>query len=118
MEAKTKMTPEDEKNILDAIKTMKEIDKQIQNPDRQGMIEVLKEQGMIEVLKEAKKKALFEITLLEAHLPKSDFKPFEKCDNDSLYNNLPLYKKGIVNYCINKFGEEVFNEYLKRQRCR
>ena len=103
------MTPEDEKNILDAIKTMKEIDKQIQNPDRQGMIEVLKE---------AKKKALFEITLLEAHLPKSNFKPFEKCDNDSLYNNLPLYKKGIVNYCINKFGEEVFNEYLKRQRCR
>lgn len=100
------MKDEDIKDILDAIKTIDDIDKQIQNPDRQGMIDVLKE---------AKKKALFEITLLEAPLPKSDFKPFEECDPVALYNNLPLYKKGLENYCINKIGEELFNEYRKRQ---
>lgn len=101
------MKDEDIKDILDAIKTINEIDKQIQNPDRQGMIDVLKE---------AKKKALFEITLIESPLPKSSFKPFEECDPVALYNNLPLYKKGLVDYCINKFGEEMYNKYYNEKQ--
>ena len=87
------------KDIMDAIKAIKDIEKQIQYPDRQGMIDPLKN---------AKKTALLEITLIEAPLPKSEFKPFEQCDVISLYNNLSLYKKGLEQYCINKVGEEMF----------
>ena len=80
---------EDQKDILEAVEKIKKLQAQRQTPNRNGMIDALKD---------AKNKAPLEITALDA----------------DLYRKLLQYQQGLEHYCIEKIGEKAFDELMKK----
>lgn len=93
-------------DVLDAMNTMRKIEVQMCNPDREGIIQVLLE---------AKQKAQPEISTLEMMNGEYQIFPPEAFSNEQLYAKLRQYWFGLQTYCINKVGEQLYNQ-LKNER--
>lgn len=94
---------ENSKDIIDAIKKIKALQKQQQVPDRNGMISALQD---------AKSTALFEITNLELLQGDANWRPFSNFTDRELYLKLTQYQQGLENYCIAKIGKKAFDKLL------
>ena len=95
------------KDIKEAIEKIKKLNKQKENPDRNGMIEALCE---------AKAKASLEITALELVQGDTRWMPFSDFSDNDLYRKLSQYQKGLENYCIGKVGDEVFKKLVENNK--
>ena len=91
------------KEITDAIIKIKKIQQLRLYPNRQEMIDALKD---------AKTTAFAEIIGLEL-IQCGQFMPFENFTDEQLYNKLEQYEKGLKLHCIGKCGEKIFNELMK-----
>ena len=92
----------DIKDITDSIVKIKRLEQLRRCPNRQGMIDALKE---------AKATAYAEILGLEL-LQSGQFMPFENFTNEQLYNKLEQYENGLRIHCVAKCGEKAFNELM------
>ena len=95
---------EDQKEIIDAIKKIKELQRQQQCPDRNGMISALLN---------AKQSAPIEITALEWLQGDTRLMPWNSFSDVDLYRKLGQYQQGLTNYCIEKVGKRLFDELMK-----
>ena len=80
------------------------LERQMQNPDRNGMIDALKN---------ARVTAQSEITNLELQQGDIYYIPWEFFPDRDLYRKLSQYQNGLRNHLISKIGEKAFNELLK-----
>lgn len=96
---------EEQKDILDIIKKIKELQRQQENPDRNGMISALLE---------AKQTAPLAITALEWIQGDTRLMPWDSFSNADLYRKLAQYQQGLANYCIEKIGKQLFDELMKK----
>ena len=92
------------KDIIDAIKKIKELQRQQQCPDRNGMISALSE---------AKQTAPLAITALELLQGDNRLMPWNSFSDADLYRKLGQYQQGLTNYCIEKVGKRLFDELMK-----
>ena len=95
----------DQKDILEAIETIKKLQAQRQIPDRNGMIDALQD---------AKNKAPLEITALEFSQGDTRWMPFAKFSAAALYRKLSQYQQGLEAYCIEKIGKKAFDELMRK----
>lgn len=95
---------EDQKEIMDAIKKIKELQRQQQCPDRNGMISALSG---------AKLTAPLAITALELLQGDNRLMPWNSFSDADLYRKLGQYQQGLTNYCIEKVGKRLFDELMK-----
>ena len=96
---------EDQKEIMDAIKKIKELQRQQQCPDRNGMISALSG---------AKLTAPLAITALELLQGDNRLMPLNSFSDTDLYRKLGQYQQGLTNYCIEKVGKQLFDELMKK----
>lgn len=96
---------EDQKDILEAVEKIKKLQAQRQTPNRNGMIDALKD---------AKNKAPLEITALEFSQGDTHWMPFTNFSDADLYRKLLQYQQGLERYCIEKIGEKAFDELMKK----
>ncbi len=96
---------EDQKDILEAVEKIKKLQAQRQTPNRNGMIDALKD---------AKNKAPLEITALEFSQGDTHWMPFTNFSDADLYRKLLQYQPGLEHYCIEKIGEKAFDELMKK----
>ena len=96
---------EEQKEIMDAIKKIKELQRQQQHPDRNGMISALID---------AKQTAPLDIIALEQMQTVNCWMPFDAFSNETLYWKLGQYQQGLENYCIEKVGKQMFDEFMKK----
>ena len=93
------------KDIIDAIKKIKELQRQQQCPDRNGMISALSE---------AKQIAPLAITALELLQGDNKLMPQNSFSDADLYRKLGQYQQGLANYCIEKIGKQLYDELMKK----
>lgn len=93
------------KDIIDAIKKIKQLQRQQQCPDRNGMISALSE---------AKQIAPLAITALELLQGDNRLIPWNAFSDADLYRKLGQYQQGLTNYCIEKVGKCLFDELMKK----
>ena len=96
---------EEEKEILDAIQKIKELQRQKQCPDRNGMISALSE---------AKQTAPLAITALELLQGDNRLMPWNSFSDADLYRKLGQYQQGLKNFCIEKIGKQLYDELMKK----
>lgn len=96
---------DEKKDVLEAIEKIKQIQRQKQNPDRNGMIVALSD---------AKNKAPIAITILELTQGDNRWMPFSNFSDSDLYRKLSQYQQGLENYCIEKVGKQLFDELMKK----
>ena len=96
---------EDQKEIMDAIKKIKELQRQQQCPDRNGMIFALLD---------AKQSAPIEITALEWMQGDTRLMPWDSFSDADLYRKLAQYQQGLSAYCVEKIGKQFFDELMKK----
>ncbi len=94
------------KDVEDAIQKINEIQKQIDHPDRDGMIEALRD---------AKILAPIEVTATEFAQGDTTFTLWEDIPTADLYRKLFQYRKALIAHGIAIVGKEVFEEYLKNK---
>ena len=101
---------ENEKNIkemheaYDIIEKYVNLQKQINNPSRDGMIKALSD---------AQKIASNEITNIE-HIQGDIYQvPWASVPDNDLYRKLSQYQMGLLNHAINKFGEKKIKKLLE-----
>lgn len=92
------------KDIIDAIKKIKELKRQQLCPDRNGMISALSE---------AKQTAPLAITAIELLQGDNRLMPWNSFSDADLYRKLGQYQQGLTNYCIEKVGKRLFDELMK-----
>lgn len=95
---------EEQKEIVDVIQKIKELQRQKQCPDRNGMISALSE---------AKQTAPLAITALELLQGDNRLMPWNSFSDADLYRKLGQYQQGLTNYCIEKVGKRLFDELMK-----
>ena len=88
----------------DIIEKYVNLQKQMNNPSRDGMIKALSD---------AQKIASNEITNIEHSQGDIYLMPWDNFQNNDLYRKLSQYQMGIYNHAVNKFGKEVINRLLK-----
>ena len=93
------------KEIEEFIKAYCELEYQIKNPTRDGMIRALSD---------AQKIAYNEIMEIEKVHGNIRFIPWNELTNHDLICKLPKYKQGLNNHAVNKFGEETFKHLLEK----
>lgn len=91
-------------DIEEFIKAYCELENQINNPTRNGMIKALSD---------AQKVAYNEIMELERSQGNVYFKPWSDFPTRDLLRKLPKYKQGLKKHAFKKFGEETFKHLLK-----
>lgn len=94
-----------QKEVLDAIKKIKELQRQRQRPDRNGMISALSD---------AQQTAPLEILMLEKLQGDTQPIPWNCFPDADLYRKLAQYQQGLANYCIGKIGKQLFDELMKK----
>lgn len=94
----------DKKDILDAIKKISALQRQINSPTRDGMINALDA---------AQKTAGEEIQQIEHSQGDTIPMPWACFSDQNLYRKLSQYQEGLRQYCIKKIGEKAFEELLK-----
>ena len=92
-----------EKDIKEAIEKIKKLVKQKEKPDRNGMIEALRD---------AQSKAPCEISELEWVQGDRVWMPFSNFPDNELYRKLSQYQEGLENYCKAKVGKEIFKKLM------
>ena len=112
MESFEKLNDTKESNeIEDFTKAYCELENQIRNPTRNGMIKALTD---------AQKVAYNEIAALEKNQGNIYRKPWSDFSTHDLLRKLPKYMQGLNNHAVNKFGEEtvkhLLEEYIKGNR--
>ena len=95
----------EQKEIVDAIKKIKELRRHQQYPDRNGMISALMD---------AKQTAPMAITALEWMQGDTQLMRWDQFSDADLYRKLAQYQQGLANYCIEKIGKQVFDELMKK----
>lgn len=95
---------QDLKDVREAIEKIQTLQRQIQQPNRFGMISALSD---------AKAKAPVEITAVEFSQGDTHWMPFDHFSDNDLYRKLSQYQKGLIGYCIEKIGKEAFDELMK-----
>lgn len=95
---------EEQKEIVDVIQKIKELQRQKQCPDRNGMISALSE---------AKQTAPLAITAIELLQGDNRLMPWNSFSDADLYRKLGQYQQGLTNYCIEKVGKRLFDELMK-----
>lgn len=95
----------DEKDILDAVKKIVALQKQMNSPTRDGMINALND---------AQSTAGKEIQQLEYSQGDTISTPWVCFPDRDLYRKLSQYQEGLRQHCIKKVGEKAFKELLKR----
>ena len=95
----------EQKEIIDAIKKIKELQRQQQCPDRNGMISVLQD---------AKSTAPLAITALELLQGDNRLMPWNSFSDADLYRKLGQYQQGLTNFCVEKIGKQLFDELMKK----
>ena len=93
------------KDIIDAIKKIKELQRQQQCPDRNSMISALLD---------AKQSAPIEITALEWMQGDTRLMPWDSFSDVDLYRKLAQYQQGLSAYCVEKIGKQFFDELMKK----
>ena len=91
--------------IEDFIKAYFELENQIKNPTRNGMIKALTD---------AQNVAYYEIAALEKEQGNIYRKPWSDFSTRDLLRKLPKYMQGLNNHAVNKFGEETFKHLLEK----
>ena len=94
----------DVKDIEDAVKKITALQRQINNPTRDGMINALMD---------AKFTAGAEIQQIEYSQGDTILMPWENFSNQDLYRKLSQYQAGLRQHCIKKVGEKTLDELLK-----
>lgn len=100
------MTEQDEKTLKDICNIVEKIlklQRQIENPTRQGMIDALRE---------AQSVALFEVKSLEFNRRNTVLMPYDSFTNVELYGKLPVFQEALRNHAINLAGQKAFEEAL------
>ena len=97
---------QDVHDVQDALDKMRKLEEQMRNPDREGIIRALMD---------ARQKAMCEIVALECAQGQYQIMPPETFSNEQLYAKLRQYWFGLQAYCINKVGEQLYNQ-LKNER--
>lgn len=95
----------DVKDISDAVKKIVALQKQINNPTRDGMINALSD---------AQSTAGKEIQQLEYSQGDTIPTPWVCFRDQDLYRKLSQYQDGLRLHCIKKVGEKAFEEMLKK----
>lgn len=93
------------KEIEEFIKAYCELENQIKNPTRNGMIKALID---------AQNVAYSEIAALEKEQGNIYRKPWSDFSTRDLLSKLPKYMQGLNNHAANKFGEETFRHLLEK----
>lgn len=96
---------QDQKEIVDAIEKIKELQRQQQCPERNGMISALLD---------AKQTAPMAITALEWMQGDTKLMRWDQFSDADLYRKLAQYQQGLANYCIERIGKQVFDELMKK----
>lgn len=91
-------------DITDIVKKIVALQRQINNPTRDGMINALME---------AKLTAGVEIQQIEYSQGDTILMPWENFSNQDLYRKLSQYQAGLRQHCIKKVGEKALEEMLK-----
>ena len=91
------------KEIFDFAKAYSKLAAQRKNPNRDDMIDALKE---------ALKVACLEIKTVEKSRNETVPTPWEKIPDAVLYDKLAEYQHGLYCYAVNKWGEEVVKKNL------
>lgn len=95
----------DNKELLDIIKKIIKLENQIDKPDRNGMIDALKD---------AQSVACNEIVQnIQQHGGNVYEKSWDIITNQELYSMLPLYKQSLINHGFAKIGKGVFEKLLE-----
>ena len=94
------------KEIFDFAKAYSKLAAQRKNPNRDDMIDALKE---------ALKVACLEIKTVEKSRNETVPTPWEKIPDAVLYDKLAEYQQGMVEYAKKKFGEELIEKMLSDQ---
>lgn len=92
------------KEINDVMEKFHQLEEQKRNPSKQGMIKALLE---------AKAVASAEISALETSQGDTVVTPAYQISDEKLYWKLTQYQQGLINHCINKYGEETVKKYLE-----
>ncbi len=95
----------DNKELLDIIKKIIKLENQIYKPDRNGMIDALKDAQSVarnEIVQNIQQSSSFFYS-----------KPWVAFSDKELYNMLPQYKQGLINHGIAKIGKGVFEKLLE-----
>jgi len=94
------------KEMYDVLDKYRQLEEQKKNPSKQGMIKALLE---------AKAVAHAEISALETSQGDTVIIPAYQISDEKLYWKLTQYQQGLLNHCINKYGEETIKEFLKQR---
>lgn len=95
----------DNKELLDIIKKIIKLENQIDKPDRNGMIDALKD---------AQSVACNEIIQnIQQHGGNVYEKSWDIITNQELYSMLPLYKQSLINHGFAKIGKGEFEKLLE-----
>lgn len=92
------------KEIEEFIQAYCEIENQIKNPTRNGMIKALSD---------AQKVAYNEIAALEKSQGNIYRKPWSDFPTQDLFCKLPKYIQGLKNHAVKKYGEETLKHLLE-----
>lgn len=93
------------KEMYDVLDKYRQLEEQKKIPSKQGMIKALLE---------AKAVAPAEISALETSQGDTVGTPAYQISDEKLYWKLTQYQQGLINHCINKYGEETVKEFLKQ----
>lgn len=91
-------------DIADIVKKIAALQRQLNNPTRDGMINALID---------AKFTAGAEIQKIEYSQGDTIPMPWESFSNQDLYRKLSQYQAGLRQHCIKKVGEKALEEMLK-----
>lgn len=91
-------------DIADVVKKIVALQRQLNNPTRDGMINALID---------AKFTAGAEIQQIEYSQGDTILMPWENFSNQDLYRKLSQYQAGLRQHCIKKVGEKALEEMLK-----
>ena len=92
------------KEMKDCCEKFFQLEEQLRTPTRDGMIKALSEAQTV---------AFSEITNVEHSQGDTIPMPWQSFSDADLYRKLKQYQQGILNHCINKFGEKAFQDFLK-----
>lgn len=95
----------DDKEILDIIERIINLQQQIEHPDRNGMIDALRDAQQI-----ACNKIIQSIHQRGGGVYSKAWSDFS---DPELYHMLPQYKQGLINHGIDKIGKGEFERILK-----
>lgn len=95
----------EQKEVMDAIKKIKELRRQQRFPNRNSMISALLD---------AKLTAPLEIAALEFLQGDTRWMPWNEFSDADLYRKLGQYQQGLTNFCVEKIGKQLFDELMEK----